>query len=106
MKLSKIKEIPPRTYWHNEATDFTPWVQYTTDNEVIDKSCSKNFNGLYAIQSNHIILDEEWWDYIEAHYIEICDFAMRSFIEYAKKYNNDMKLVKLMTTGWQMLRNK
>lgn len=26
MKLSKIKEIPPRTYWHNEATDFTPWL--------------------------------------------------------------------------------
>ena len=84
----------------------SPWVKYTTDNEVIEKSCSKNFNGLYAIQSNYIVLDEEWWEYIEAHYIEICDFAMRSFIEYAKKYNNDMKLVKLMTTGWQMLRNK
>ncbi len=26
MKLSKIKEIVPRTYWHNEATDFTPWL--------------------------------------------------------------------------------
>lgn len=26
MKLSKIKEITPRTYWHNEATDFTPWL--------------------------------------------------------------------------------
>ncbi len=84
----------------------SPWVKYTTDNEVIEKSCSKNFNGLYAIQSNHIILDEEWWEYIETHYIEICDFAIRSFIEYAKKYNNDMKLVKLMTTGWQMLKKK
>lgn len=84
----------------------SPWVKYTTDNEVIEKSCSKNFNGLYAIQSTHIILDEEWWEYIETHYIEICDFAMRSFIEYAKIFNNDMKLVKLMTTGWQMLRNK
>ena len=26
MGLSKIKEISPRTYWHNEATDFTPWL--------------------------------------------------------------------------------
>ena len=26
MKLSKIKEIVPRTYWPNEATDFTPWL--------------------------------------------------------------------------------
>ena len=30
---------------------------------------------------------------------------MRSFIAYAKKYNNDMKLVKLMTTGWQLIKN-
>lgn len=80
----------------------SPWVKYTTDNEVIEKSCSKNFNGLYAIQSNHIILDEEWWEYIESNYSEICDYALRSFIEYAKKYNNDMKLLKLKTAGWQM----
>lgn len=26
MQLSKIKEIPPRSYWHNEANDFTPWL--------------------------------------------------------------------------------
>lgn len=26
MQLSKIKEISPRAYWHNEATDFTPWL--------------------------------------------------------------------------------
>ena len=26
MKLSKIKEIAPRSYWHNEANDFTPWL--------------------------------------------------------------------------------
>ena len=26
MKLSKIKEISPKSYWHNEATDFTPWL--------------------------------------------------------------------------------
>lgn len=84
----------------------SPWIKYTSDNEVIEKSCSKNFNGLYAIQSEHIILDEEWWEYIESNYMEICDFTVRSFITYAKKFNNDMKLVKLMTTGWQMLRNK
>lgn len=84
----------------------SPWIKYTTDAEVIEKSCAKSFNGLYAIHSKHIVLDEEWWDYIDAHYLEICDFSMRSFIAYAKKYNNDIKLVKLMTTGWQLIKKK
>ena len=82
----------------------SPWIKYTTDAEVIEKSCAKSFNGLYAIHSKFIVLDEEWWEYIDAHYLEICDFAMRSFIAYAKKYNNDIKLVKLMTTGWQLIK--
>ena len=84
----------------------SPWIKYTNDAEVIEKSCAKNFNGLYAIHSKYIVLDEEWWDYINANYNEICDFAMRSFIAYAKKYNNDIKLVKLMTTGWQLIKGK
>jgi hypothetical protein len=84
----------------------SPWIKYTTDAEVIEKSCAKSFNGLYAIHSKYIVLDEEWWDYINAHYLEVCDFALRSFIAYAKKYNNDMKLVKLMTTGWQLIKKK
>ena len=84
----------------------SPWIKYTTDAEVIEKTCAKSFNGLYAIHSKYIVLDEEWWEYIDAHYLEICDFAMRSFIAYAKKYNNDMKLVKLMTTGWQLIKGK
>ena len=84
----------------------SPWIKYTTDAEVIEKSCAKSFNGLYAIHSKYIVLDEDWWEYIDSHYLEVCDFAMRSFISYAKKYNNDMKLVKLMTTGWQLIKIK
>ena len=82
----------------------SPWIKYTTDAEVIEKSCAKSFNGLYAIHSKHIVLDEEWWNYINANYNDICDFAMRSFIAYAKKYNNEMKLVKMMTTGWGLIK--
>ena len=82
----------------------SPWIKYTTDAEVIEKSCAKSFNGLYAIHSKYIVLDEEWWDYIYANYNDICDFAMRSFIEYSKKYNNDLKLLKLKTSGWPMIK--
>lgn len=82
----------------------SPWIKYTTDKEVVEKSCARQFNGLYALHDNFIALDEEWWEYIDSHYLEVCDFALRSFIDYAKKYNNDIKLVKLMTTGWQLIK--
>ena len=75
----------------------SPWIKYTTEEEVVKQSCSKNFNGLYALYSNYIILDEEWWEYIEAHYKEICDFTMQSFCTFAKKYNSELKLIKLKT---------
>lgn len=84
----------------------SPWVKYTTDDEVMEKSCSKHFNGLYALHSNYIVLDEEWWEYIDAHYLEICDFAMKSFITYTKKFNNNIQLLKLMTSGWPLIKTK
>ena len=84
----------------------SPWIKYTTDQEVIEKSCSKNYNGLYSLHKKYVVLDEEWWDYIDAHYQDICDFALRSFIAYAKSYNNDIKLLKLMTTGWAQIKKK
>ena len=82
----------------------SPWVKYTTDEEVIATSQSKYFNGLYALYPNHIVLDEDWWDYIESHYSDICDFSMKSFIAYVKKFNTDIKLLKLMTTGWSLVK--
>ena len=82
----------------------SPWIKYTTDEEVIEKSCSKSFNGLYAIYSKYIVLDEEWWDYINEQYWDVCDFSLRSFVTYLKKYNSDIKLVKLMTTGWSFVK--
>lgn len=82
----------------------SPWVQYTSDEEVIEKSCSSQFNGLYALYPNFIVFNEDWWEYIDSHYLEVCDFVMRSFITYAKKYNNDISLVKLMTTGWSLIK--
>ena len=81
----------------------SPWIKYTTDEEVVAKSCSNNFNGLYALHSNYIVLDEDWWEYIETHYAKVCDFVKESFIDYVKKYNDDMKLLKLMTAGWQLI---
>lgn len=83
----------------------SPWIKFTTTEDVIEKSLKTNFDGLYAIHTNGITLSEEWWEYIRDNYLEICDLTMRSFISYAKQYNNDMKLLKLMTTGWSLVKS-
>ena len=82
----------------------SPWIKFTTTEDVIEKSLKTNFDGLYAIHTNGIILSEEWWEYIKDNYLEVCDFVMRSFVSYAKQYNNDMKLLKLMTTGGNLIK--
>ena len=84
----------------------SPWIKFTTNEEVIEKSQKTDFDGMYSIHPNGIILSEKWWDYIKDNYLEVCDFAMRSFISYAKLFNNDMKLLKLMTTGWSLVKSK
>lgn len=77
----------------------SPWIKFTTTEEVIEASLKDNFDGLYALHTNGITLSKEWWDYIDSNYIEIRDFILRSFVAYAKDYNNQLKLLKLMTVG-------
>jgi len=50
---------------------------------------------LYAIHKEGILLDEDWWEYIEKNYDKIYSFAFNSLIEYVSQYNNPMKLIKL-----------
>lgn len=73
----------------------SPWVHYTTEEEVIKKSNKKNFPGLYALSDEHVILHEDWWDYILENYQEICSFTLQSFCDYVKQFNGAMKLLKL-----------
>ena len=82
----------------------SPWVPFTTIEEVIAKSKSTKFAGLYALQDKGIEVNRLWWEYISPKYLEICDFAERSFVAYAKQYNNQMKLLKLMSNGWNLIR--
>ncbi len=84
----------------------SPWIKFTTTEDVVNESLKTNFDGLYAIHPDNITLSKDWWEYIEANYLDVCDFAMRSFISYAKQYNSDIKLLKLMTTGWSLVKLK
>ena len=78
----------------------SPWVKYTTDQEVIAESNRRDFTGLYALSDDCVVLNEDWWDYIKEHYCELCKFATQSFLDYAKQYNDAMKLLKFRTSGF------
>ena len=73
----------------------SPWVPYTTDEDVIKKSNMRYFPGLYSLSDDYIILNEDWWDYILENYNKICTFAIQSFCDYLKPLNGGMKLLKL-----------
>lgn len=80
------------------------WIKYTTDEEVTIKSNEPSFIGLYAIKDDGIVLNEDWWQHINSHFLEICDFALRSFIAYCRQYNSQFDLLNLMRTGWGMIK--
>ena len=84
----------------------SPWISYTSDAEVVEKSRAKDFKGLYAIYPKNIIINKEWWDYINSNYDEVCNFAIQSFKSYVKQYNSDIYLVKLMTYGWPLIKEE
>ena len=78
----------------------SPWIKYTTDEEVVKKSLEKSSHGFYELHEDYIIINKEWWGYIIEHYNEVCDFALQSFLSYVKQNNKSIKLLKLMKFGW------
>ena len=78
----------------------SPWIKYTTDEEVVKKSLEKSSQGFYELHEDRIIINKVWWNYIIEHYNKVCDFALQSFISYVKQNNKSVKLLKLMTLGW------
>lgn len=78
----------------------SPWIPYTTDEEVVEKSNSADCACLYALQDNSIVLDEDWWEYIRKNYTKICNSAERSFVTYLEPKNDHQKLAKYMSKRW------
>ena len=77
----------------------SPWIKYTSDDDVVAESNKSNFTGLYALNKEGISLNETWWNYIQKNYRDICKQAIESFEEYLKENNNDMALVKFKVSG-------
>ena len=114
---SKIVEAYMSVYYESEGIEeilkpllenlpylfLSPWIKYTTDKEVIEKSNSGEYACLYALCDDHLILNEEWWDYIKTRYKRICDSVERSFITYVKLKNKHNKLARFMAAGWSLV---
>lgn len=82
----------------------SPWIPFTTNEDVVEKSNSNNYGCPYALHDNEIVLDEDWWEYIKKHYSQICDFSKNSFVKYTKANNNHLKLMKFMLEGWSLIK--
>ena len=80
----------------------SPWIPYTTDEEVIERSNSADCACLYALQDNGVLLNEEWWEYIKKNFKKICNSTEWSFITYLKPYNSHSSFTKFMAKGWNI----
>lgn len=78
----------------------SPWIVFTTTNEVVDKSRAKGFSGPYSLYDDHIVLNKYWREYFVLHYDDVRKFTLQSFMDYAKKYNSDIKFSRLKRKGW------
>ena len=77
----------------------SPWIKYTTDEDVIAESNRSDFTGLYALKDDCVLLNEDWWNHIQENYREICSKAMGSFEDYIKDNNSGMAILKLKCNG-------
>ena len=84
----------------------SPWITFTTNEDVIEKSRAKNFDGMYALYPNHIEFNDDWWKYINTNYDQVCNFAILSFKNYLRQYNSDLKLLPIMTNKWPLINGK
>lgn len=84
----------------------SPWIPFTTNEEVKQKSNSMDYACPYALGNKGVLFDEDWWEYIMENYTDIVNFTKDSFIAYVKQNNDGLKLLKLNTVGFNLINNK
>lgn len=99
-KILSINKILEPLLAHVPYRFLSPWVKFTSNEDVIRVSNEPTFDGLYSINNNGIIINPNWWKYIKTHYSEVSTFILDSFIIYLKQYNSELKLLRLRSVGW------
>ena len=80
----------------------SPWISFTTNDDVANKTREDGYTGPYSLFEDHIVLRKSWREYILSHFKDVCDFTLQSFIIYAKKYNSDKIFSRLKKDGWDI----
>ena len=80
----------------------SPWIPFTTNEEVKQKSNCIEYACPYALGNIGVLFDEDWWEYIMDNYSDIVNFTKDSFVAYVKQYNNGLKLLKIKTCGFNL----
>ena len=59
----------------------SPWIPFTTQEEVIQKSIDKDNHCLYSLLEDGIDLNPEWFHFLRNHYDEIKEFIIEDLMK-------------------------
>lgn len=65
----------------------SPWIKFTCQNDVVEKSQKFENQCPYAIYGEEIIINEIWVDYLTENYTILRDFAFWNLTEFLQKRN-------------------
>lgn len=65
----------------------SPWIKYTTDNQVKAQSQLSTNNCLYAIDGEEILINPAWEQYLNENYVVLRDFAYWNLTLFIQKRN-------------------
>lgn len=65
----------------------SPWISYTTDNDVVNLSQSFSNNCLYAIKGESIEINPNWEQYLNDNYLILRDFTFWNLTAFLQKRN-------------------
>ena len=77
----------------------SPWINYTTDNEVVELSQTYTNNCIYSIKEDIIEINPKWQQYLNDNYLILRDFTFWNLTVFLQKRNPNVpdvpsKLVK------------
>ena len=84
----------------------SPWIKFTSNKNVSDRSKTVAFDGLYALYTDGIVLNSKWWHYINAHYFEICNFSISSFNQFVQQNNSKELAKRTKYIDWNLLKRQ
>ena len=72
----------------------SPWIKFISTSDVIQKSNDETLASPYAFIDDNIVFDEDWYDYINKNMDKLTKFTKESLLDYLKKNNSEMDLLK------------